>query len=161
MKKVLNVISSIIMTIFLILVFSLVAARLFFGIQINAVATGSMEPDLPAGSLIFVKAVNYEDIAIGDDITFAKGNGSILVTHRVIYKSEQTKTLTTQGIANNVADSPISYNDVKGKVVFSIPFIGYIVLFINTFIGKIICIAIVIAIILIMILTSFKNKRKT
>ena len=159
MKKVLNVISSIIMTIFLILVFSLIIARLFFGIQINAVATGSMEPDLPVGSLIFVKSVNYEDIAIGDDITFAKGDGSVLVTHRVIDKSEQKKTLTTQGIANNVADSPISYNDVIGKVFFSIPFIGYIVLFINTLMGKIACIFIVIAIILVTILTSLKDKR--
>lgn len=159
MKKVLNVISSIIMTIFLILVFSLIIARLFFGIQINAVATGSMEPDLPVGSLIFVKSVNYEDIAIGDDITFAKGDGSVLVTHRVIDKSEQKKTLITQGIANNVADSPISYNDVIGKVFFSIPFIGYIVLFINTLMGKIACIFIVIAIILVTILTSLKDKR--
>lgn len=147
------------MTIFLILVFSLIIARLFFGIQINAVATGSMEPDLPVGSLIFVKSVNYEDIAIGDDITFAKGDGSVLVTHRVIDKSEQKKTLITQGIANNVADSPISYNDVIGKVFFSIPFIGYIVLFINTLMGKIACIFIVIAIILVTILTSLKDKR--
>lgn len=158
MKKVLNVISSIIMTIFLVFIFSLVVARLFFGIQINAVATGSMEPDLPVGSLIFVKAVNYDDIAIGDDITFAKGEGSILVTHRVIYKSEQTKALITQGIANNVADSQINYNDVKGKVIFSIPFIGYIILFVNTLIGKIVCITIVIAIILITIFTGKKIK---
>ena len=157
MKKVLNIISTVIIVLLVVIVALLIVSRLFFGIEVNAVVTGSMEPDLPIGSLIIVKSASYEDINIGDDITFSREGSSVLVTHRVIQKSDETKEIITQGIVNNTADSPISYADIKGKVIFSISLIGYVVIFVNTLFGKVICITALVVIVLWSILSNRKK----
>lgn len=157
LKKVINIISTAITILLVVIVVFLIVSKLFFGIEVNAVITGSMEPDLPVGSLIIVKPAGYEDINIGDDITFSRGESSVLVTHRVIQKSDETKEIITQGIANNTADSPISYADIKGKVIFSIPLIGYAIIFVNTLFGKVICITAFVVIILWSVLSNRKK----
>lgn len=158
LKKVLNIISTAITVLLVVIVAFLIVSKLFFGIEVNAIITGSMKPDFPVGSLIIVKPASYEDINIGDDITFSRGEGSILVTHRVIQKSDETKEIITQGIANNTADSPINYVDIKGKVIFSIPLIGYAVIFVNTLFGKVICIT---AFVVIGLWLVLGNRRKS
>lgn len=35
-----------------------------------AVLSGSMEPELPVGSMVFVRQVELADIAVGDNATF-------------------------------------------------------------------------------------------
>lgn len=159
MKKICNIASSIIVAALLILVAFLIMSKPLFGIEIKAVATGSMEPDLPVGSLIVIKPTSYEDIEVGDDITFSRNDSSVPVTHRVIYKSDTAKEFITQGIANNTADSPISYENVKGKVVFQIPFLGYIILYINTFSGKLFCIGLILVLLVVSILTGRKSTK--
>lgn len=104
----------------------------------RAVLTGSMEPDLPVGSLLIIVPTAYEEIEIGADITFIRDEKLTVVTHRVISKDESLKTLTTQGIANNSADKPVHYDNVLGKVSYDIPYIGYIMIVTNTMYGKII-----------------------
>jgi len=41
-----------------------------FGIKAYIVTSGSMEPELPVGSLIYVKSTDKEILEIGDSITF-------------------------------------------------------------------------------------------
>ena len=57
----------VVLAIFLAVVF--VGVRLL-GFQVYAVLSGSMEPDLPVGSLVYVKAIEPEKLEIGDDISF-------------------------------------------------------------------------------------------
>ncbi len=93
-----------------------------FGIGVSVVLTGSMEPVLHAGDLIVVKATNevYDrQIVVFED-------GASLVVHRVIAFDDET--VTTQGDANNVSDTPVSRDAIKGELLFSIPFVGHIVL---------------------------------
>lgn len=126
----------------------------------KAVMTSSMEPELPVGSLVFVQPTAYEEIHIGDDITFVRDQNLTLVTHRVIEKDDKTQFITTQGIANNSADAPVNYQNIVGKVIFHIPYIGHFVIWISTTKGKIICEIIIVAIVAFSILISKSDDEK-
>lgn len=118
----------------------------------KAVMTSSMEPELPVGSLLIITPTDYENIQIGDDITFVRDESLTLVTHRVIEKDNLSQKITTQGIANNTSDAPTSYQNVVGKVVWHIPYVGYLVIFLSTAQGKIISIILIVALLSISML---------
>lgn len=102
------------------------------------VSSGSMEPAIPTGSVVFVDHVEAsevdERIAEGDVITFVSGDKK-LVTHRVVekYTAETSVRFRTKGDNNDAMDpDPVYRQDVVGEVMFSVPFVGYIVAFANT-----------------------------
>lgn len=100
------------------------------------VMSGSMEPAIGTGSIVFVAETPPEEIEENDVITYR--SGSDLVTHRVAEKYESTTSLRfrTKGDANDALDpDPVYRDDVVGTVLFSIPFIGYVVSFGNTTAG--------------------------
>ena len=130
------------------------------GIELKAVLTGSMEPELPVGSLLIVAPTDFEKINVGDDVTFVADSNLTIVTHRVISKDNKDRKFTTQGIANNVADNPILYDNVVGVVRASIPMLGYIVIWLNTLMGKIIAIGIIALLFVLSMFTKDKKKEK-
>jgi len=91
------------------------------------VESGSMEPRIHLGSVIFIRDVNPNFIKKGDIITYKKND--ILVTHRVIeIDNEGDLKFKTKGDASEDADSGlISKEQVVGKFLFTIPLFGYIV----------------------------------
>ena len=132
--------------------------RLVFHTEFKVVLTGSMEPDLHVGSLLVIMPAEYDEIEIGDDITFVRDEELNLVTHRVIAKDDDKMTITTKGIANNTPDKPTIYENVVGKVRFSIPLIGYIGVWLSTPSGVIAVITVVAVIILgILLLRLFRK----
>ena len=58
------------------------------GYKFMIVSSGSMEPELPVGSLIIVTPCEYDELKYGDIVTF-KG-GEITFTHRVVGKTDVT-----------------------------------------------------------------------
>ena len=74
------------------------------------VLTESMDPDIKSGDLIICKEIDPEDIKVGDVISYfdPEGNGTTIVTHKVISKEVDSKTgeisFRTRGINNNVDD---------------------------------------------------------
>ena len=76
--------------------------------------------------------INYDDIKINDVIIYF--NGKTLVCHRVINKfsEDNNEFLITKGDANNVSDGIISFNQVKGRVIDVIPYIGYVNLYLTS-----------------------------
>lgn len=103
------------------------------------VLTGSMEPGISPGDYITIRKVNKDKLEVNDIVTY-KVNG-VQVTHQIV-KVDGDK-VTTQGTANNVADNPISKDDILGKYVFKIPKIGYIMAFITSTPGYILIIGII------------------
>lgn len=95
-----------------------------------AVLSGSMEPVYSPGDLVISKSVPPEEIAVNDVVTFQPESGNpMLITHRVIAKSlgaDGIASFTTQGDANGAADEPILPEQVKGKVIYSLPYLGYV-----------------------------------
>ncbi len=111
----------------IILVYVLTALPMLGGYRPIVVLSGSMEPAYPVGSLTYYHACSYEEIEVGDAITFQAGDS--LVTHRVTEKQELSRTFTTKGDNNETEDvNPVSETDVVGKTVeMDIPYLGYFV----------------------------------
>jgi signal peptidase I len=104
-----------------------------FGIRSFDVLTGSMEPKIHTGSMVFSKTVlSYQ---IGDVITFKRGD--ITVTHRIVgIKNNQ---FVTKGDANKAQDPQlVSKFNVIGRVFITIPNVGKLIGFIKTIPGFII-----------------------
>ena len=112
-----------------------VAVVLVFRWKLYCVQTGSMEPTLPVGSMIVVEKVDFDHLQEGDIITFTTGENTV-VTHRLTEIDRNTQLLTTKGDKNNVADAPVSYGHVIGRVKFFVPGIGKAVLLLDTRFGK-------------------------
>ena len=69
-----------------------------FGYQTYDVVSGSMEPEIPVGSMIFVKEIVPEDVVEGDIIAFY--SNSNVVCHRVTYNNIYERKFNTKGDAN-------------------------------------------------------------
>lgn len=136
-----NKISNIIYWILLIFIIFIAGIPIISTIQtpipfrMYAVQTGSMEPAIKVGDLIFVK--EEKEYSQGDVITFRSGSGNSqrIVTHRIANVNED-KTYTTKGDANSGADvDRVSKENIIGKYFFRIPIIGYPINFSKTPLG--------------------------
>ncbi len=103
------------------------------GNEVFAVMSGSMEPFYHVGSVVIVdKDISPEDIQVGDPITFRKSD-NLVATHRVVEKHEDSREFITKGDANEDLDmAPVPYEAVIGKAGRSVPFVGYIPLYMRT-----------------------------
>ena len=130
LKKIWNVISSILVALVMLLALLLVGARVV-GLQVFTVLSGSMEPTYHTGSLIYVKKVDPYTITDGQPITFMLDENTV-ATHRVvgIVPDEEDPTVIrfrTKGDANEAEDgSLVHYKNVIGTPVFTIPYLGYV-----------------------------------
>ena len=92
------------------------------------VLSGSMEPDVPVGAMVFTRPVDPADVAPGDVLTFARPSAPAeLVTHRVVAVQGAGPTLafTTRGDANDVADlDPVPAAAVRGEPWLVVPGLG-------------------------------------
>jgi signal peptidase I len=94
-----------------------------------SVSSQSMWPALNKGDLIFLQGVDKaDDLQIGDIIAFQHEKG--ITVHRVL--EIDGDVITTQGDANPVADQPIQFDQVVGRVitiggrVAKVPYVGSI-----------------------------------
>lgn len=88
---------------------------------VAVVKTGSMEPSIPTGSLIFIQDTgSYEE---GDIVTFLH-RSNMAVTHRIT--DINGNMITTQGDANNAEDQPFPAEKIIGEVRLTIPRAGVI-----------------------------------
>ena len=119
----------------LIVVFSLTLAVVLFlsnyenplGLKAYAITSGSMEPAIKTGSLVFT--TSSENISVGDIITFKDFRGNKIVTHRVTGTEIDQDTgeieYTTKGDANEEDDyATVEKEDVSGKLILAIPYLG-------------------------------------
>ena len=125
---------------YIILAALVVVAGLLFipkiaGYETFAVISGSMEPNVPVGSIVYAKETSFENIQAGDIISFQM-NANTRVTHRVEEVDKENQAFITKGDANNVKDAdPVQYQQVIGKVALTIPFLGYLSMYIKTPLG--------------------------
>lgn len=120
-----------------------VAVPKLLGIQTYNVISGSMEPSISVGSIVYVKNAEFDTLAEGDVIAFE--SGASVVTHRITSIDSQSKLITTKGDANNNEDFvPVAYVNVIGKVVAHVPFLGYIASWLSEITGKIVAVMLLI-----------------
>lgn len=108
------------------LVVILVAAVfLVGGLRPYYVVSGSMEPEMPIGSLAVVSTrAEPSSLDEGDIVAFTISGGNT-VTHRVVDNDEAAGRITTKGDSNDVVDpSRVAYSSVVGEVVAHVPGLG-------------------------------------
>ncbi len=165
MKKAIRIISNIL---FVVLAVSLILGILIFliprftPVQYRAVRTGSMEPDIPVGSMVVVVPTPADEIQVGDDVTYITQSNQA-VTHRVLEIDSENNVFTTYGIANgaNNTDPPLAYENIIGVAKFHIPWIGSAITYLDTLSGKIVAVTVILAIALLgALLSAIANSKK-
>lgn len=145
-KKIWNLMTSILVGLVVLLAIALVGVRLV-GLQPFVVLSGSMEPTYHVGSLIYVKEVDYKTLEVGDPITFMVSEDTV-ATHRIIEvlvdeHDPDTLRYFTKGDANDAPDgSSVHYKNIIGTPVFTIPYMGYVSNYIQTPPGLYVAIAV-------------------
>ena len=84
-KKTMNVLSCVVLGIFVLFVILLVGVRIF-GMEPYIVLSGSMEPDIKTGSMIYAKKITPEEacsLEVGDTVTYVVDKKGTKVTHRI------------------------------------------------------------------------------
>lgn len=96
------------------------------GYRLYTVVSGSMEPEIPVGSLVFVHDAAPEDMVEGDVIAFYGAvDSSAVITHRVLSNSITMGQFITKGDANEEQDvNPVPYDNFIGEVEYTFPGIG-------------------------------------
>lgn len=114
-----------------------------FGIKPTIVLSGSMEPDIKIGDLIFIHKTDPSQLNEGDVICYIASEKAI--THRIIdiTTSENGEIrYVTQGDANNTADQlAVSVDQIEG--IWNggrIQGLGNLILYMQTTTGMILCI---------------------
>jgi signal peptidase len=131
-----------ILVIALVLVVSLLIFTSFNPIkslQVFRVMSGSMVPTLKVGSVVFVQKINPKELKEGEIITYRSNEDpNISVTHRLVAIEEKNgqKIFKTKGDANNAPDATdILASQITGKVIFHIPFLGFLSVWIKKPLG--------------------------
>lgn len=142
-----QIIFYLLLALFVILIFFGAASRItggnpaLFGQRMFVVMSGSMEPKIHTGSVIFDNPnVQISSLKVGDIITFKPPtNPNILITHRIyrIVKQNGQEGFMTKGDANAIQDGWIvpANNVVATYDHFTIPYLGYYLDFIRTKMG--------------------------
>jgi signal peptidase len=122
------------------------------------VYTGSMEPAIPVGGIVVIKPVDPETLKIGDIICFQLSEPTS-ITHRIINITDEG--FITKGDANEDPDQwTVKKENVIGKAILTVPFIGYIGYFVRTPIGFILLILLPASVIIIMEIRNIVKELK-
>lgn len=88
----------------------------------QVVLTGSMEPTLSKGDMLFIKRISPDDLNIGEVVAYKRG--SVIVVHRIV--SITAEGFKTKGDANDVEDPWIvSREDIIGIPGIIVPCLGW------------------------------------
>ena len=160
LKKVWDISSSILVGVVVLFAVLLIGVRLF-GVQVYSVISGSMEPEYPVGSLIYVKEVDPSEIKVDDVITYVLPSETPS-THRVVRIDEENQLFYTKGDANKTEDgAPVHFKNLIGTPVFKIPYLGYVAYYIQHPPGMYIAIAAgAVLLILVFLPDLFKKDKK-
>lgn len=163
-NKILKILGFVVQMVLILILVGLVvlsfATRLPFlsrmGLNFFAVTSGSMEPTIPVGSLIYAGKYRLEDLKKGSIITFKVKNEEdkavSIVTHRIdaVLKKETIRKIkddkggekekkivkydfVTKGDANNTVDArTVPLGNIIGLYQWHIPKIGYVTNFAQT-----------------------------
>jgi signal peptidase I len=98
------------------------------GYKTYVVLSGSMEPSIHTGSVLVALPVPPDSLKVNDVIVYNRSDVSERVTHRIVQinRDGDKPAFITKGDANQAADAwTVQYGDTAGKIVLSVPLLGY------------------------------------
>ncbi len=160
-KKISIMTTSVVIFISVVIV-GIIYAPALLGMKSYAILTGSMEPTISEGSMVYVQPCSeFEDYQINDVVTFTDPKTGKSFTHRIIEIDTQNRCFTTKGDANNEPDlSPTYFSLAVGKVRMAVPYLGYVAGFFKNTVVKIVIAVIYIALIAIEIELFLTERKK-
>lgn len=109
----------------------LIVVPFLTGSQTYSVLTNSMAPSYPPGTFLVVKPTEFDDLQVGDVVTYQLESGRPeVVTHRVVSVAaaqDGSRRLITQGDNNDLADpEPVMPIQVRGELLYAVPYVGFL-----------------------------------
>ena len=98
------------------------------------VTSASMTPTVPVGAVVVVNPARRADLQVGDIGTYQDPASGLRVTHRVIGVTTDpsgVRLLQTKGDATQSIDAPRRPEQVVGKVMYWVPYVGYVPYYVN------------------------------
>lgn len=140
-RKIIDSIFWIIAIVLVVLLLLLGGVRLF-GYVPYIITSGSMDPVYPVGSVVYTEKVEFEQLEVGDDISFYIDESTV-ATHRIREIIQDEEKVQTYGVNNIDADGnqindaqAVDFDHIVGRVRFSLPMVGYVYRVIGTSSGK-------------------------
>ena len=125
------------------------------GYKSYIIKTNSMEPTISINDVVITKKVKKEKIKKGDVITFLQ-DGEV-ITHRIT-QIDDNGNYTTKGDNNNIEDTfKITYENIEGKHILTIPYLGKIVQALD---NKIVFLIITLIILIFMFITILNQEKR-
>lgn len=172
--------------VWIVLAILLVGFIAFYGVSLvgytpYTVLSGSMEPAIPTGAMAYIQKVEPSTLKEGDVITFERGavgetetyydtfgdeikletGTSYIFTHRIVSVDKENESFVTKGDANAKEDpTPVSFQEVKGKVAYAVPTLGFVNVWLHTDTGRIAVIGFTAVFVLLLFLSSYTPKEK-
>lgn len=109
-------------------------------IRVFNLQSTSMTPAIQEGSMLLNEHEEFENIKVGDVITYKLKGRDLYVTHRVIKIDEIQSKILCKGDANKVNDEAyIDYHgQYQGTLILCIPYLGNVISFLHGDGGKLI-----------------------
>ena len=93
------------------------------GYEIYNITSGSMAPEIPIGSVVFVDPVDPSSVVDNEVIAFERGNS--VIVHRAVSNHVVEGEFVTMGDANAQEDfETVPYSNYIGKVIRHMPYLG-------------------------------------
>lgn len=126
MEKIFNVYRNVLFAVAIIFLI-VTCLPMLFGIQPFVVLSGSMEPQIHVGSVCYInKNIESSEVITGDVIAFSIDETTVV--HRIHAVNEETGNFIMKGDNNESVDlGEVSQDMIIGKAMFSIPYLGYVV----------------------------------
>ena len=123
------------------------------GVNTTVVDSETMDTNLPIGSITYSKTVNVLDLQSGNEVLKEVGSS----VHAYIIESGDVNTgkyTVRDAIGKTSGTTEISLRNNVSKVVLTVPYLGYIVMIMQTTEGMIIAILLVIFVIILFVLSE-------
>ena len=131
-----------------------------FGYKAFIITSESMQPNINVGDVIITKNISQDEIKIEEIITFRR-NEELTTTHRVVDIKDDdkgNKQFITKGDNNKTGDEEsVAYNQIEGKVVLRIPYLGNLINFLE---DNIVILIIILILLIILLIYISNNERK-
>ena len=124
MKKAFKIIDTVLFSCVLAVALCLCVMIFFFHIKPVVVVSGSMEPEIPVGSLVFIDQRD-QSVDPGDVLAYRIGDTmDTIIVHRFVDQNNDG-TYITKGDSNDTADpASVTKQQIVGKEIFCVPKAG-------------------------------------
>jgi len=134
-RRLLNVVAVLLLVAAVVPFVTFAVPQVVGGNHSYVVLTGSMRPTINPGDAVIDAKVNPATLERGDVITFTRPDSKFPTTHRIVavQQTNDGPAFKTRGDANDGPDPwTVPATDVVGRVMVTIPYLGFVVQFVQS-----------------------------